>query len=205
MTKPTAIVLAGGRSSRLGQDKALLSLGQETLLQRTCRVAAECAAAVYVITPHTERYQTLVPMIGILQEQPLRGQSELYQGPLVGLLQALDYLAEQPTHTPWVLALACDLPNLSPRVLQTWWHGVSQQPPDALACLPRRQGRWEPLCGFYSMASRSSLQQYVGQGGRSFQGWLNQQAVMPLPLKDEAMLMNLNTPEDVQVWHQSQP
>jgi len=66
MVKPikdliTAIILAGGESSRMGEDKALLNLGNNTLLSQTCLVANECAAQTFVVTPWIERYQNVLP------------------------------------------------------------------------------------------------------------------------------------------------
>ena len=57
----TAIVLAGGQSSRMGRDKALLSFGERTLLSQICHVARECATQVYIVTPWIEKYQHIVP------------------------------------------------------------------------------------------------------------------------------------------------
>lgn len=205
MTTLLAVVLAGGRSARMGEDKALLSVGPETLLQRTCRVAAACCEGVYVITPFPERYRhQLFGNIILIQESPLPGQQEAFHGPLVGLLQAINFLDftqhSYQSQNLWILALACDLPNLSDKVLAHWQHLVSTQPLGIMACLPQRQGHWEPLCGFYRGACQDSMEHYVSQGGRSFQGWLRHESVTKLPLAEPAMLLNLNTPEDWQNW-----
>jgi molybdopterin-guanine dinucleotide biosynthesis protein A len=196
-----AIVLAGGQSSRMGQDKALLNLGGETLIAHTCRIAVDCGHQVYVVTPFAESYRDHLPESAkIVLETPLPGQTELHHGPLVGLMQGLNALTSLSLVAPWVLVLACDLPNLSSAVLQQWQSVVQTQPEDILTCLPQRQGRWEPLCGFYRLTSLSSIKHYIHQGGRSFQGWLRQQSVKPLPLSDDRMLMNLNTRDDWQQW-----
>lgn len=208
MTKFWALVLAGGRSSRMGQDKALIATGQETLLLRTCRVASESCERVAVITSNPEQYQVHLPdWVEIILETPLPVQAESYQGPLVGMLQAMKALARQAPLTTvetnsrrWLLVLACDLPNLSAPILEDWQQLVKGQPQHVGACLPQRQGRWEPLCGFYRFTYQDSIQRYIDQGGRSFQGWLNRQSVTRLPLADEKMLFNLNTPEDLQQW-----
>jgi len=200
-----ALVLAGGQSSRMGRDKALLNLGAETLLAHTCRIAVDCGHQVYVVTPFVERYRANLPeWVNFIVETPLPGQTGLHHGPLVGLVQGLTALNSLSRVAPWVLILACDLPNLSSAVLQRWQSVVQAQPEEILACLPQRQGRWEPLCGFYRLASLSSFKHYIHQGGRSFQGWLCQQSVKPLPLPDDRMLVNLNTWDDWQQW-QGQP
>lgn len=200
MPEPTlsinAIVLAGGLSSRMGQDKALLAVDGIPLLLQVCQVAQQCVEQVYVVTPWVERYQDILtanPSIQFIQETPSIEETPTH-GPLVGFLQALTQL-----QTDWVLLLACDLPNLQVEILQHW---VAQLPsvPDSITALLTRnpQGWWEPLCGFYRTNCRSSLETFVQNGGRSFQQWLASQSIQPLTLTDPQMLLNCNTPEDLQ-------
>lgn len=201
MTTLAAVILAGGRSSRMGHDKALISVGAETLIQRTCGVAIACADAVYVVTPWGDRYRPLVPApVQFIAEQP--DLSETFQGPLVALVQALTQLQERPESNPeWVLVLACDMPNLSAATLSTWRTELTTIPLPYLAYLPQRQHRWEPLCGFYRTAALESLRQYaIASQTRSLQGWLNQHPVRPVAQVDDAMLANLNTPAELQQW-----
>lgn len=199
MTTLAALILAGGRSSRMGHDKALISLGTETLIQRTCRVAIACADAVYIVAPWGDRYRSLVPA-----SVEFIAEHRTDQGPLVALVQALTQLQEQPEGSPdWVLVLACDMPNLSAATLSTWRTELAAIPLPYLAYLPQRQHRWEPLCGFYRMAALGSLQQYaIASQTRSLQGWLNQHPVQPIPSVDDALLANVNTPAEFQQWQQ---
>ncbi|NJL49218.1 MAG: molybdenum cofactor guanylyltransferase [Leptolyngbyaceae cyanobacterium SM2_5_2] len=216
MANVTTLVLAGGQSSRMGQDKALLNLGAETLLQQTCNLALACTAAVYVVTPWPDRYRPLLPdTVSTIQEKSMVGRN-LGQGPLVALSQAVIVLLEQgvliaedssssiPNSQPcqWILALACDLPNLTTAALQAWINDLDSLDPAALAYLPKRQGRWEPLCGFYRPRCLHSWQAYIAAGGRSFQGWLADQQVVPIPSVTDAWLTNLNTPADLEQWWQ---
>ncbi|MBE9110751.1 molybdenum cofactor guanylyltransferase [Nodosilinea sp. LEGE 07298] len=187
----------------MGHDKALISLGAETLIQQTCRVALTCADAVYVVTPWCDRYRPLVPAsVQFIAEGP--GLSETFQGPLVALVQALTWLQERPEGSPeWVLVLACDMPNLSSATLSTWRDSLAAVPLPYLAYLPQRQHRWEPLCGFYRSAALGSLRQYaIASPTRSLQGWLNQHPVQPMPPVDDALLANVNTPTELQQWQQ---
>ncbi|PSR15532.1 molybdenum cofactor guanylyltransferase [filamentous cyanobacterium CCP3] len=205
MTSLRALVLAGGHSSRMGHDKALISLGAETLIERTCRVAIACADAVYVVTPWGDRYRPLLPAsVQFIAERPLPELAETCRGPLVALVQGLTWLRSRPEGSPeWVLVLACDMPNLSAATLGPWRTELASIPLPYLAYLPQRQHRWEPLCGFYRTAALESLRQYaIASSTRSLQGWLNQNPVQPIPAVDDALLANLNTPAEWQQWQQ---
>lgn len=205
MTVLAAVILAGGRSSRMGHDKALIALGSETLIQRTCRVAAACVDRVYVVTPWPDRYRSLVsgPVMFVEEATPA-DPSGRFQGPLVALARSLDSLQTQPEPAPdWVLVLACDLPNLSAAALKAWRDDLVTVDPSTLAFLPQRQGRWEPLCGFYRVAALEDLRRYVAAGGQSFQPWLNQRSVRAIPVLDDGMLANLNTPADWAGWRKT--
>lgn len=204
MTSLAAVILAGGRSSRMGRDKALISVGDETLIQRTCRIALQCTDRAYIVTPWPDRYQPALPnTVSFIAEAPSPGQAGTFQGPLMALITALSVLRTKEDSPAWVLALACDMPNLSAAVLATWRDELDYLEPSYLAYLPKHQQRWEPLCGFYRVTALESLKQYADTGRRSLQAWLNQQAIAPIPDIDEAMLANVNTPGDLAKWQKT--
>ncbi|WP_016952574.1 molybdenum cofactor guanylyltransferase [Anabaena sp. PCC 7108] len=189
MINLTAIVLAGGKSSRMGEDKALIPIQGIPLLQRVCNVAKSCTDTIYIVTPWPERYQHLpLPQCEFIQETPTDTQ-----GPLVGFAQGLEKVK-----TEWVLLLACDLPNLQVEVLQDWVKRLDFVEQENIAYLVKNPQGWEPLCGFYRSRCLLLLLDFINQGGRSFQQWLKLYPVKVLPLSEPDILFNCNTPEDVQ-------
>jgi molybdopterin-guanine dinucleotide biosynthesis protein A len=188
-----AIILAGGQSSRMGRDKALIQLGEKPLLSQICTLAGECASHVYVVTPWIERYRDILPQnCQLIPEVPLFSESKPH-GPLIGFFQGL-----QKIDSEWILLLACDLPRLSASEVKQWCECLPQVSPNAIAFLPRHPKGWEPLCGFYRRRCLPLLKAYIDSGGRSFQGWLAQHPVEELPVSDRQMLFNCNTPEDLE-------
>lgn len=201
-TDLSALILAGGQSTRMGQDKALVKIQGIPMLLRVCSVAQEVLGengppgpptlggkaplAVYVVTAWPERYQPLTPKgCHFIQERDP-------QGPLSGFAQGLAHI-----QTEWVLLLACDLPKIKANTLRSWAEALKDLPPSVMALISRQEKGWEPLCAFYRRASLDPLQQFLNQGGHSFQAWLSQLSVQELALTDEEMLFNCNTPEDV--------
>lgn len=194
MTNLTAIVLAGGRSSRMGRDKALINVKGVPMLQLICEVAGGCADTVYVVTSWPERYQHLELKAQFIREVPLleSNGNQIPQGPLVGFAQGLGQVK-----TDWVLLLACDLPNLRLDVLVEWVNQLETVPHEAIAALVNRDRIWEPLCGFYRQCCLPLLTEFVDIGGRSFQKWLKLHPVQALPLLDSKMILNCNTPQEL--------
>lgn len=187
-----ALVLAGGQSSRMGQDKALLCWDGTPMLQRVCRAASPCCDRVYILTPWQERYQAsishTIPNLHWLAETHPR------QGSIVGLLQGMTEI-----EADWILLLACDLPLLDPVILQVWINQLDRLTNPILALVPRQSHGWEPLCAFYRKTALPELQNFIQQGGRSFQIWLSQISVQPLDVigQESQMLWNCNTPKDL--------
>jgi molybdenum cofactor guanylyltransferase len=185
--KIAVLVLAGGNSSRMGMDKALLEIEGKSLLQRACEVAASLTSEVYVLTSWSDRYRST-----LTKECQFLVEYNPGSGPLVALTQGLTEIAAE-----WILLLACDLPLLEAEIIQNWANQLRTIPTSTLAIVPYQNSRWEPLCGFYHRQSLSSLQTFIESGGRSFQVWLSQAAI-PLPVgeREAVMLSNCNTLEE---------
>ena len=190
------VILAGGRSSRMGRDKATIEIAGVPLIRRIYDVVATCIdlGEIYVVTPWPERYRQVLPTNCnfILEQQP-------HQGPLLAFAQALAEI-----EATWLLLLACDLPNLSTPVIQDWIDRLPSIDSQSIAYLPRHVSKgWEPLCGFYRQICHESAIEYIHSGGQSFQGWLEMQVVTELIIADPRCLANCNTPADLAAISQS--
>lgn len=210
---PAVLILAGGTSSRMGQDKALLFWEGVPLLQRVIMVAHQCGDPVYCLTPWVDRYQqalqdyqeslltpesrspqSLCPESRSSQTQSIHWLQEgnPHQGPLVALQQGLAVISQ-----PWVLVLACDLPLLDYEILRGWRSQLATLPITTLALVPYHE-YWHPLCGFYRSQALPILTAFLSQGGKSFQQWLPQLPAQKIPLTtaELTMLWNCNSPQD---------
>ncbi|MFN7859986.1 MAG: molybdenum cofactor guanylyltransferase [Pseudanabaena sp.] len=197
--KITAIALAGGKSSRMGSDKALLEIKGETLLSRTSHIALLVADSVYIVARSQQQYQHLttnhLKSIHLVVDKKL-------DGALMGFWQGIQAIANSPPD--WLLLLACDLPNIQSDILQTWASQLDNLPQTVIAYLPHHvesdsnqsPKQWEPLCGFYRWQCQASLAEVIEKGERSFQKWLDTQEVVEIPYVPLDMLFNCNTPYD---------
>jgi molybdenum cofactor guanylyltransferase len=208
--KVAAIILAGGKSSRMGRDKATIEIDGIPLLRRIYDVVAGCNDGqigsiagtegktfdgIYIVTPWIEKYRPMLPIDCnfIIEEDP-------HKGPLVGFAQGLSQI-----EADWILLLACDLPNLSTSFIQNSTHRLNDIPAGSMAYLAKYEGGWETLCGFYRGNCLESLQAYINGGGQSFQGWLKTKLVTEMPIlprkgsakEDPQILLNCNTPADL--------
>lgn len=186
-----ALILAGGKSARMGRDKGLVAFDGVPMLQRVGEVAQVSTDRVFILTPWCERYKNIVaPNWQFILE------SEPGGGALLGMKQGLTYFKELPLKPPWVLLLACDMPCLDSRVLLSWRSRLEHLDRSCLALVPKTEKGWEPLCGFYRLECLNFLEE---SQTLSFQEWLPKIYAKKIDLDQpaQAMLKNCNTPDDL--------
>ncbi|MCS6952030.1 MAG: molybdenum cofactor guanylyltransferase [Bryobacterales bacterium] len=179
--KCAGFVLAGGSSSRMGRDKALLPLAGATLLEHVAGQVRQATGSVVVIGP-PERYAAL----------GLRVVPDLVPGggPLGGIFTAL-------TRSPaeWNLIVACDLAGIRARFLRDLLEAARDSRADCVAPVDP-EGFLQPLCAVWRRACLPVVAQALRQGQRKVLAVLARLSVAPYPVAGTAWLVNVNTPED---------
>ena len=177
----TGYVLVGGRSSRMGRDKALLPFRGGPLVRSVAR-AVELAAGSVTLVGHPRRYRPL-GFPAIADDYP-------GQGPLGGILTALRH-----TFADWNLFAACDMPGLSAEFLRRLLDAAERS--GALALAPAGpSGRPEPLCAVYHRAALPALETAFGNGVRQAAAALQEVHAALLPVLEVLPFQNVNTPEE---------
>ena len=151
MTPPfplKALILIGGKSRRMGRDKASLLFEGETLLDRSLAIVSQFIPEVFLSVAHGETNTYSHPTIPDLTNNP---------GPLGGLEAAF---AHDPK-TAW-LVLACDLPLFDVETLQFLLEQADETK-TATCFLNRLDERAEPLCTLYQPAAVQSLANYLAE------------------------------------------
>jgi molybdopterin-guanine dinucleotide biosynthesis protein A len=145
----TGIVLAGGRSSRMGQDKASLRFGDETLAGRVVRIVGTVADEVIVVAaPGT----SLAVSPARVVHDPVS-----HLGPLAGIATGLAASA-----TELNLVVACDMPLVMPAVLRRLIELCGQ----ADICLAVSGSHASPLCAVYRGEVAWAAQELLDAGER---------------------------------------
>lgn len=185
----TAFVVAGGKSTRMGRDKAFLELEGETLLARALRLAGAVAGEVRIVGGAKK-----FGAYGRVVEDVYRDR-----GPLGGIHAAL-----LSTTTELNLILGVDLPLVEPRFLQ--YLILQAHESGAMVTVPRAGGGLQPLCAVYRKSFSSIAEQALRQGNNKIDALFVQVKTHVMEEGElnrlgfaAQMFRNLNTPED---WKQ---
>jgi molybdopterin-guanine dinucleotide biosynthesis protein A len=176
----TLIVLAGGRSRRMGQDKALLPIDGRPLIERVVQALAPHFAEVLVSVAEPGRYEFLGRRT-VVDRQP-------GEGPLMGLASALAASSHDVN-----LVVPCDAPDVSvPLALR-----LLRAARGADAAVPRTaEGRPEPLFAVYRRRTLPRLEAALAAGERTLRHLYPALAVRWVDLPAGAQVANLNTMDD---------
>jgi len=140
-----AFILIGGRSSRLGTDKAFVELGGQTLAERAANTVEQAFPNVnirFVVGEEQQFRGDLIFKLG----RPVVADLKPGFGAWSGLHTAISY-----AKTEWVFVLACDMPFVSTHFISFLADRISQNA-DAVAA-KQNDGRLQPLCAFYRRAA----------------------------------------------------
>ena len=183
----TAAIFAGGQSRRMGTDKAALEVEGLTLLVRTVQTALEAELSALVVGRACPVGWPLAAAAFVEDREP-------GLGPLGGLATALGQ-----NQTAAVLALACDLPLLTPDAVR--WLGMQRAEAGEHGLIVVSGGNWEPLFSIYLPACLPLIEARLAAGKRSLHGLIEagEFAFIEAPDWAASQLVNVNTPED---WEQ---
>jgi len=180
----SAVLLAGGRSSRMGHDKALLDLGGEPLWKRQLHTLRSLRPEEIFISgsprKQWEDYE-------VIADEVVNG------GPLAGMAASLHRCT-----TSHLIVLAVDLPRMTAKYLSS----LIDLADEGVGVVPVSTLGFEPLAALYPQRCRQIAQDCLEDGDYSMQnfvrkacdrGWLREQPILPNEVK---FFTNLNTLAD---------
>lgn len=191
-------VLIGGRSSRLGFDKARHALDDipaADVLAR--RLESVCSREVRLIGRASAPWSSFACLPDL--DSGAESQSEGGAGPLAGVLTALEECL-----APFAVILAVDLWAVSPMTLERTLAAVSANPVpigDDVVYAVGRSGREQPLCSAWRVETCTPIVRgRLRSGSRSMFGVLDALRASTVEVDDEELL-NVNEPGDVDAYH----
>ena len=193
------IVLAGGRSTRLGRDKASEVLAGKSLLQRAIDASGAVASRYVIVTAKGQH------LPGVTSDALLETVEDAYAetGPLGGIftgLRALEGTSNAAVSESHALVVACDMPLLQPALLQLLVRLAFGH--EAVA--PVRGGLPEPLCAVYSVACIEPARRLLERGAFKLSGLLDAVDALRMPEEEWRIadpegisFLNVNREEDL--------
>ena len=173
-----ALILAGGKSSRMGTEKSQIILAGKSLLQRTIDLITPHTEDIFLSIAHDDERDHPLPTLRDLEPSP---------GPLGGLQAAFDHDPD----SSWLL-IACDLPKLSAPDLESL---VAANLKDVSCFRNPLDDHPEPLCAIYAPSSAPQLQEVIAENRRCARRFIRTLERTELTPSDPQALLNLNRPE----------
>ncbi|MEN6620195.1 MAG: molybdenum cofactor guanylyltransferase [Smithella sp.] len=179
----TAIILAGGKSSRMGRDKSLLTTDNIPLIKKIASQLDGYFKEIIIGANDVEKYRFLqLPVVPDLVEG---------KGPLMGIYSTLLSSKHEIN-----FVIACDIPDLDMNYITE----LIRQAKDYQVVIPAwSDGRLEPLFAVYKKSILSNIKELIDADQRKIRLLFESVDVKYMPLPDEAKwYRNLNTMEDYQ-------
>jgi molybdenum cofactor guanylyltransferase len=183
-----AFVLAGGKSTRMGTDKAFVDYAGRTLLSRALDLARSVSSDVCIIGSR-EKFAPFAPVV-----------EDVFHdcGPLGGIHAAL-----RASPAELNVMLAVDMPFVA-RAFLEYLISQARASPEATVAVPRGNGSWQPLCAIYRREFAAAAENAL-RAGRNKIDLLFDVVRTRVIEQDElegagfsrAIFRNLNTPEEL--------
>lgn len=180
----SAYIIAGGKSSRMGTDKGLLTFKNETFVQRIWNILQTISTSVFVITSN-KKYSAL----GLTIIEDIFPE----KGPVGGIHTALHHSVYEN-----VIIISCDAPFVS---VEFWeWLLQEHQKSNAEVTFPTLAGKDYPLLGIYTKNVENEFYQAIKKEQLKLRSLVSQLKcnIVNVSTKFEHNLYNINTPEEYQ-------
>jgi molybdenum cofactor guanylyltransferase len=182
-----AFILAGGKSTRMGTDKAFIALDGRTLLARALEVARSVTDEVHIVG-EAAKFRTFAPVV-----------EDIFPacGPLGGIHASL-----RASQRELNLTLAVDTPFVSFALLQFLL--TRARASQATVTVPRTKDGWQPLCAVYRREFADAAESALRAGRHKIDALFDTLSVQPIAEEEleaagfsPTLFRNLNTPDDL--------
>lgn len=177
------VILAGGKSSRMGKDKSMIKLNGKTILERVVDVANGLTGKVMVVSnEHGKHHYMNVELVSDIRKG---------LGPLAGIEAAL-----LKTSTEVNVVIACDMPFVTEEMIRQL---IAEVDASHDAIIPIVNNQHHPLFAVYKKSTLYALQETLDNGDRKISLFLDKVNTKWISdvFENENCFYNMNTPEDL--------
>jgi len=180
----TAVILSGGRSSRMqGEDKGLILLNDKPLIGYVADVVNSKVVRLLIsANRNIDAYQKYGEVIS--------DELSDFQGPLAGIVKAMSVVS-----TPYLLVLPCDSPLVNEIVIDRLIQCMTDKDMDI--CVAGDGVRIHPTFALIKTSLKDNLLDFLDSGKRKLGLWIEQNDFQKVDLSDQPkVFINLNNPQD---------
>ncbi len=185
------IILAGGKSSRFGEDKSIAKLGNKTLLDHTLSKIENKFNEILVIS-NNKKYNFKNKKIHVTEDF-IKGQL----GPLVGILTAMKWIKKNKKNYKWIASFPCDTPFFNAKLvndLKTKTIKTSKK-----LIFLNSDNKRHNIFGLWSIDLIETLEEDLKNGVRKVEKWADKIGYESMNISSEEfdMFLNINTKDDL--------
>jgi molybdopterin-guanine dinucleotide biosynthesis protein A len=183
------LVLAGGRSSRFGSDKALARLNRVSLLETAVNHLSLNCREVAVSAPPGSGAAELADSLGLVVLHDRPGD---VAGPLAGVRAGLTWAGG--CGGEWLATVPCDAPLLPADIVARLLEALDEAP----AAVAETEEGVEPLCAVWKLSALDALEAELADGRHPpVHQVLERLGAARVGFPDPGLFLNVNTPEDL--------
>ncbi len=179
-------ILAGGKSSRMGEDKALLPYdGYDTLAEYQLHKFSPYFDTIYLSCENREKFHFKANFI---EDQRVFA----HRSPLLGIYSLLSNIKEDA-----VLVIGVDMPKITPKLINALKQTYLEYP-QTDAIIAQSPRGIEPLCAIYTKAILPPLKTALQSDKLKLQNFIGALDIQKVILEEEELFCNLNYPDQYQ-------
>ncbi|MDC3355265.1 molybdenum cofactor guanylyltransferase [Candidatus Pelagibacter sp.] len=185
-----AVVLAGGKSKRFGEDKNQKKLGDKTLLEHVLSKISNKYEEILIVSSHNQKLKKL-------QNVTLIPDCLDDFGPLAGVLSSMKWVKENKKHYKWVATFPSDTPFFDISIIDEYKKRIKLN--DSLLYFIKSNNKRHNIFGLWSLKLLKILEDdLINNNFRKVEDWANKIGVKTIDFETKKFdpFFNINTKED---------
>jgi len=188
-----AVVLAGGKSKRFGEDKNQAKLGNLTLLEHVLEKVTKKFKKILIVSNQNLNIKKLNSITIV----PDCIQGNL--GPLVGVLTAMKWIKKNNEQYKWIATFPCDTPFFDTSIIEEYKSKINLN--ESLLYFVKSNEKRHNIFGLWSVKLKDTLENdLVDNNYRKVEGWADKIGVKIINIKTDKLdyFFNINTKSDLE-------